>query len=189
MSDDALRAVLDDAEDRMRHSLDALRRELASVRAGRANPALLDKLRVEYYGTPVPINQVATVTIPEPRLIVIQPWDKSQTQAIERAIQKSDLGITPSSDGQVIRLALPQLTEQRRQELVKSVRNLAEAARVAVRNIRRDGNDMIKELSHDGDVSEDEARHGQDAIQKLTDRYIGEIGRLLAEKEAEITEV
>ncbi|MBX6723559.1 MAG: ribosome recycling factor, partial [Dactylosporangium sp.] len=150
---------------------------------------ILDRVRVDYYGASVPINQVATVNIPEPRLIVISPWDKSQLPNIERAIQKADLGLSPSSDGQVIRLAIPQLTAERREALVRSVRATAESARVAIRNVRRDANDMIKELSRDGDVTEDEARHGQEEVQKLTDRFVAEVGRVLAEKEAEITEV
>lgn len=181
--------VLKDAEERMKQSLDAFRRELAGIRAGRATPALLEKVRVDYYGTPTPINQMATINIPEPRLIVIQPWDKSQIGAIERAIQKSDLGLQPNSDGQVIRLVVPQLTEERRQELVKAVRNLAESARVAVRNIRRESNDTLKELAKEGEVSEDEARAGQDQVQKLTDRFIAQIGELLEAKEKEIMEV
>ncbi|MBE3590218.1 MAG: ribosome recycling factor [Firmicutes bacterium] len=181
--------VLKDAEERMKHSLDAFRRELAGVRAGRATPALLEKVRVDYYGTPTPIQQLATIHIPEPRLIVIQPWDKSQIGAIERAIQKSDLGLQPTSDGQVIRLALPQLTEQRRQELVKLVRNLAESARVAVRNIRRESNDTLKELAKEGEISEDEARAAQDRVQKLTDRFIAQIAEFLEAKEKEIMEV
>ncbi|MBX6350979.1 MAG: ribosome recycling factor [Clostridia bacterium] len=182
-------AVFEDAEARMKGAVETLRRELAGLRAGRASPALLDRVRVDYYGAQLSVNQLATITVPEPRLLVIQPWDKTQTSAIEKAILKADLGLVPSSDGQVIRLVVPQLTEERRRELVRTAHRLAEEARVAVRNVRRDANDVIRELARDGDVSEDEAGRAEERIQKLTDRYVQEIGRLLAQKEAEIAEV
>lgn len=181
--------VYKDCEEHMRKSLDVFRRELAGVRAGRATPSLLDRVTVDYYGTPTPVNQLATITVPEPRLLMIQPWDRSVLTAIEKAITKSDLGLTPSSDGNMIRLALPQLTEQRRQELVKQVRKKAEEERVAIRNIRREANDLIKELEKSRDVSEDDSRRAQEAIQKLTDKYIAEIEAALQAKEREITEV
>ncbi|MCL6574731.1 MULTISPECIES: ribosome recycling factor [Kyrpidia] len=173
----------------MNKSLQALKKEFASVRAGRATPGLLDKVTVEYYGTSMPIHQLASITAPEPRLLVIQPWDKGALAEIEKAILKSDLGLTPTNDGQVIRLAIPQLTQERRQELARMVRKLAEESRVAIRNIRREANDEIKKSEKDGSVSEDEGRRLQERIQGLTDRFIEEIDRLLAAKEKEITEV
>ncbi|ATY84998.1 ribosome recycling factor [Kyrpidia spormannii] len=181
--------LLKQAEERMNKSLQALKKEFASVRAGRATPGLLDKVTVEYYGTSMPIHQLASITAPEPRLLVIQPWDKGALAEIEKAILKSDLGLTPTNDGQVIRLAIPQLTQERRQELARMVRKLAEESRVAIRNIRREANDEIKKSEKDGSVSEDEGRRLQERIQGLTDRFIEEIDRLLAAKEKEITEV
>ncbi len=181
--------VLKDGEDRMRKSLEVFRREMASLRAGRATPGLLDKILVDYYGTPTPINQMATVSVPEPRLLVIQPWDRNMIGNIEKAIIKSDLGVSPVSDGTVIRLTLPQLTEERRQELVRQVRRKAEEERVAVRNIRREIIDFIRELEKEGQVPEDEGRRAQEQVQKLTDRFIGEIDTVLQAKEKEITEV
>lgn len=181
--------VLKDAEERMAKAVEAVRRELAGLRAGRATPALLEKVRVDYYGTPTPVTQLATITVPEPRLLVIQPWDRSTLGAIERAIAKSELGLTPSSDGQVIRIALPQLTEERRQELVRAARKKAEEGRVAVRNVRREVNDLVRELQKQGEISEDEARRGQERVQKLTDRYVEAVDDVLAAKEREILEV
>ncbi|MDI3257257.1 MAG: ribosome recycling factor [Kyrpidia sp.] len=181
--------LLKQAEERMNKSLQALKKEFAAVRAGRATPGLLDKVMVEYYGTSMPIHQLATITVPEPRLLVIQPWDKGALAEIEKAILKSDLGLVPTNDGQVIRLSIPQLTHERRQELARMVRKLAEESRVAVRNIRREANEEIKKSEKEGNVSEDEGRRLQDRIQGLTDRFIEEIDRLLAAKEKEITEV
>lgn len=184
-----LEQVLRSAEERMEKAVQTLKRELASVRAGRASPALLEKVTVEYYGTPMPVTQVATVTTPEPRMIVISPWEKSMLGEIERAIQKSDLGLTPNNDGSVIRLILPPLTEERRQELVRLVRKMSEEARVAVRNVRRDANDELKKLGKSGDVSADEVRRDLEKVQQLTDRYVGEIDRLCEAKEQELLEV
>lgn len=184
-----LKEILDDAEQRMKAAVEACRRELAALRAGRASPALLDKVRVDYYGSQVPINQVATVTVPEPRLIVVQPWDRGILADIERAILKADLGMTPSNDGKVIRLAVPQLTEERRQDLVKQARRLAEEGRVAIRNIRRDANDSIKDVEKEGEASEDEARRALDDMQKLTDRYIVMIDEMVEAREREILEI
>ncbi|MDI3327207.1 MAG: ribosome recycling factor [Alicyclobacillaceae bacterium] len=181
--------LLKDTEERMNKSLQTLKKEFAGVRAGRASPSLLEKVTVEYYGTSVPVHQLASITAPEPRLLVIQPWDKSALPEIEKAILKSDLGLTPSNDGQVIRVVLPQLTQERRQELAKMVRKLAEEARVAVRNIRREANDDIKKWEKQGDLSEDDGRRLQEKVQQLTDRFIDEIDRLLAAKEKEIMEV
>lgn len=178
-----------DAEERMEKSLQSLRRDFATVRAGRATPSLLDKVTVEYYGTPMPVNQLANVTAPEPRLILIQPWDKSSLQEIERAIMKSDLGLTPSNDGSVIRLPIPQLTEERRLELTKMIRRIAEEGRVAVRNVRRDVNEEIKKAEKQSVLSEDESRRLQERIQEVTDHSVAEIDRLLAQKERELLEV
>jgi ribosome recycling factor len=182
-------ARIAEAESNMKKTVELVKKEFASLRAGRATPALLDKIMVSYYGTPTPINQLATISVPEPRLLVIQPWDKSVLPEIERAILKSDLGITPASDGTVIRLAIPQLTQERRAELVKVVKKKAEEGRVAIRNIRREINDKVKQLQKNGEISEDELRRAQDEIQKLTDKYIKEIDLLLNSKEQEIMQI
>ena len=180
--------VLSQAERDMRKSLETVGRELGGVRTGRASTALLDHIRVEYYGTPTPLSQVATLATPETRLITVQPWDPTLVPAIEKAILKSGLGITPVSDGKVIRLAIPLLTEERRKELAKVVRKLAEDGRVAVRNVRRDANDRLKVLEKDKTISEDEHRKALDQIQTLTTRIIKELDDLLAKKEKEILE-
>jgi ribosome recycling factor len=166
-----------------------LKKDLAALRAGRATPALLDKVVVEYYGSEMPVNQLANISTPDPRTLVIQPWDKSALAEIERAILKSDLGLTPSNDGNVIRINLPALTQERRAELVKVVKKTGEEAKVAIRNIRRDANDEIKKLEKNGDISEDESRRGQDEIQKLTDKFIQEADKVVAAKEKEIMEI
>lgn len=176
-------------EEKMKKALDVLKKELATLRAGRATPALLDKIVVDYYGTPMPVNQVATISVPEPRMIVIQPWEKTMVPAIEKAIQKSDLGLTPTNDGTVVRLTIPQLTQQRRTELVKVVHKKAEEGRVAIRNLRRDANEILKKMAKDKAISEDEGQLAQENIQKLTDKYIKEIDRVAAQKEKEIMEV
>lgn len=181
--------IIKDSEERMHKGVEALRREYASIRAGRANPSVLDKVMVEYYGTPTPINQLANVSVPEPRMLMIQPWDRSVLPAIEKAIMKSDLGLNPSSDGTMIRLIIPQLTTERRNELVKKVKKEAEEARVAVRNVRRDINDKLKKLEKDHSASEDEIKRAQDEVQKLTDKIIKEIDHVMETKESEITEV
>lgn len=177
-----------DLEGRMQKAVEAFRREIASLKAGRASPALLDRVMVDYYGTPTPVNQLANISVPEPRLIVIQPWDKSAVPLIEKAILKSDLGLTPTSDGSVIRLALPQLTEERRKELVRGLQKLTEEQRVAVRNVRRDGLDQLKKLRKEG-LPEDEERQAEADIQKLTDKYIAELDQISAAKEKDILEV
>lgn len=184
-----LKEITKDAEERMKKTVELFRKELSSLRAGRASPSLLERVVVDYYGVSTPVTQVATVTVPEPRLMVIQPWDKSMLQSIEKAILKSDLGITPRNDGHVIRLAVPQLTEERRAELVKMVRRKAEEERVAIRNLRRDAIDEIRELEKAGEVSEDAARRTQEEVQRLTDKYVSEIDKILAAKEKEIMEV
>jgi len=184
-----IKEIIKELEEKMKKSVGALQKELAGLRAGRATPALLEKITVEYYGVPSPLAQVATVTVPEARLLVIQPWDRTLLKSIEKSIQKSDLGLTPNSDGTVIRLTIPPLTQERRNELVKVARKKAEEGRVAVRHLRRDGNDMIKELEKDGEVSEDQAKKAQEDVQKLTDKYIKEVEEVLIVKEAEIMEV
>jgi ribosome recycling factor len=181
--------VVADAKAHMQKAVEAAKREFASVRTGRASPALLERVTVDYYGTPTPITQVATVTVPEPRLLVIQPWDKSLVREIERAIQKSDLGLVPSSDGALIRLPIPSLTGERRRDLVKLVHKQAEEARVAVRNIRRDNKDKLERLEKKAELSEDETRRAVDELQKLTDRHIAEIEALVSAKEKEIMEI
>jgi len=185
MIDDALA----DAKSRMSKAVEALKRELAAIRTGRANPALVDHIRVDYYGTLTPLNQLASVHIPEARVIVIQPWDRQALSAIEKAIQRSDIGINPSNDGQVIRLVLPQLTEERRRDLTKLVRKRVEEGRVAVRNIRRDVADELRSLERSKEISEDAYRHALEQLQKLTDNFIADIDRLGQEKEAEVMAV
>ena len=165
-----------------------LESELAAIRAGRANPNVLNKIMVDYYGTPTPIQQVGNVSVPEPRMIQIQPWEKSMVKQIEKAIQTSDLGINPTNDGSVIRLVFPELTEERRKELVKDVKKKGEAAKVAVRNIRRDGNDAFKKLKG-SDVSEDEIKDMEDDLQKLTDKFIKEIDKAVEVKSKEVMTV
>ena len=176
-------------EDRMQKSIEALKREYGSLRAGRATPALLDKILVDYYGTPTPVNQVAKVSVPEPRMITIQPWEKPMLHEIEKAIMKSDLGLSPNSDGTAIRLAIPQLTQERRTELVKTVNKKAEDAKVALRNIRRDANDAIKKLEKAKEITEDESKKAQEDMQKLIDKYVKSVDAAKAGKEKEIMEV
>ena len=176
-------------EDHMKKSIEALKREYASLRAGRATPALLDKVMVDYYGTPTPVNQVAKVSVPEPRMIMIQPWEKSILHDIEKAIMKSDIGLAPNSDGTAIRLSIPQLTQERRTELVKSVNKKAEETKVALRNIRRDANEAVKKLEKAKEVTEDEAKKAQEDMQKLVDKYVKSVDSVRTAKEKEIMEV
>ncbi|MFQ5802485.1 MAG: ribosome recycling factor [Candidatus Methylomirabilales bacterium] len=180
--------VLNRAETFMRKGVEATVREFAGVRTGRASTALLQGITVEYYGTPTPLQQVATVATPETRLITIQPWDQSLVPAIEKAILKSDLGITPASDGRIIRIAIPSLTEERRKELVRIVRRMTEEGRVAIRNNRRDANEKLKALEKQKQISEDDLKKATDSVQKLTDKYIKEVEMALANKEKEILE-
>lgn len=184
-----IKEVSGEAEDKMKKALEVLRKDYGSMRAGRATPALLERVMVDYYGVPTPINQMANITVPEPRMLLIQPWDKSVMASIEKAVLKSDLGLTPNNDGIVIRLAIPQLTQERRNELVKSAKKKAEDARVAVRNIRRDANDHLKALKKEKQISEDDDKRAQEDIQKLTDKYVKEIDHILENKEQEILEV
>jgi ribosome recycling factor len=180
--------VKKNADERMEKALGALKKDLAALRAGRATPALLDRIQVEYYGALTPVNQLANINTPDSRTLLIQPWDKTSISAIEKAIMKSELGLTPSNDGIAIRLGIPALTEERRAELVKLTRKSGEEAKVAIRNIRRDANDDIKKLEKAG-VSEDESRRHQEDIQKSTDKFILEVDKILAAKEKEVMEV
>jgi ribosome recycling factor len=181
-----MQPLLKDVEARMGAALDALGREFATVRTGRASTGLLDGIRVDYYGTPTPLHQMASVSVPDARTLTIQPWEASQLKAIEKAIMASDLGLTPVNDGKVIRLVMPPPTEERRKQLVKTVAKAAEEARVAVRNIRREANDRLKAMARDKKISEDEERRGHDQIQKTTDKYIAKVDELLKKKEQEI---
>jgi ribosome recycling factor len=181
--------TLKDAEHRMQSAVAALDRDMDTIRTGRARPSLVEGLKVEYYGTPTPLNQLATINAPEPRLITIQPWDKTQLGAIEKAIQKSDLGLTPTNDGNLIRLVIPQLNEERRKELVKVVHKKVEDGRVAVRNVRRDALDHLRKAQHDKQITDDDERHAQERLQKITDRYVAEADKHGQTKEQELLEV
>lgn len=184
-----IKDILASHEERMQKSMEALKREFATLRAGRATPALLDKVTVDYYGSPTPINQIAKVAVPEPRMIIIQPYEKSILHDIEVAIMKSDLGLSPNSDGTAIRLAVPALTQERRQEIVKTVNKKAEEAKVAIRNVRRDGNDAIKKLEKAKEITEDDSKRGQESMQKLVDKYIKLVDTTKETKEKEVMEV
>jgi ribosome recycling factor len=181
--------VIEKAKDRMSKAIQAYTRELAGIRAGRASASLLDRITVDYYGAPTPVNQLAGISVPEARLLVIQPYDKSILGEIEKAIMKSDLGINPTSDGSIIRLAIPQLTEERRKELAKQVKKESEEAKVGIRNIRRDGNDELKKLEKNGEITEDALRGYSEDIQKLTDEIINKIDQITKDKEKELLEV
>lgn len=181
--------LINDAKTRMHKAIEALRHELATVRTGRASPGIVEHIKVEYYGTPTALNQLATVTAPDARLLVIQPYDRSSMGAIEKAILKSDLGLTPTNDGTVVRLSIPPLTEERRRELVKHVRKRVEEARVAVRNIRRDVHDQVRRKEHDHEISQDDLHRSESELQKLTDDQVKEIDRAGEEKEQELLTV
>jgi ribosome recycling factor len=180
--------IYQETRENMGKSVDDLKREFKRVRTGRASLSILDGIRVNYYGTPTPLNQMATLAVPESRLITIQPWDVSGIKEIEKAILKSDLGLTPSSDGKIVRIAIPPLTEERRKELVRVINKMSEEHKVAVRNIRRDSNEMLKDLKKEGDISEDEAFKAQDQVQKITDDHINLVEQITKEKEKEILE-
>lgn len=181
--------LIQDASRRMDKSIEAVRNEFNTVRTGRASAALLDRIQIDYYGQKTPLKQLATINVPEPRLLTIQPFDPSSLKTIERAIQESELGLTPSNDGKIIRLPIPQLTEERRKELVKLVRHMAEEGRIAIRNVRRDVMHDLKELVHSGEVGDDEERRAEERVQKLTDEHVKAVDELLKHKEAEIMEV
>ena len=180
---------LENLEERMLKSISVFEENLSEIRAGRANPAILNKINIEYYGVLTPINQVAGISVPEARTIVIQPWDVSVLKEIEKAILASDIGLNPNNDGKVIRLAFPELTEERREDLAKDIRKIAEDARVSIRSIRRDGMDSVKSALKNSEISEDEKSNLEDKVQKLTDKYIAEIDKILENKEKEIMSV
>jgi ribosome recycling factor len=181
--------VIKDIQHRMHGAIEALHREFKTLRTGRANVAMLDGIQIDYYGTPTPIAQVASLKVPEPSLIVAEPWDKSMVSAIEKAIRNADLGLNPANDGKVIRIPIPQLTEDRRKELVKRAHHVTEEARTAIRQVRRDGNDKLKKMMKGHEISEDDEKRGLDEIQKLTDKHIDEVANVLKHKEADIMEV
>ncbi len=176
-------------KEKMNKSVENLNEKFSEIRAGRANPAILNKVKIDYYGTPTPVNQVAGISVPEARLIVIQPWDLSVLKEIEKAILASDIGINPNNDGKVIRLTFPELTEERRKEIVKDIKKQAEDAKVAVRNVRRDGIDMVKKSLKDSEITEDEEKQAENKVQDLTDKAIGEIDKMVENKEREILSV
>ena len=176
-------------EEKMKKTISVFEENLAEIRAGRANPAILNKIMIDYYGTPTPINQVAGISVPEARLIVIQPWDASVLKEIEKEILKSDIGINPNNDGKVIRLMFPELNEERRKEIVKDIKKIAEDARVAVRSIRREGIDDAKAMQKNSEISEDELKVAEDQIQKLTDKYVDEVDKILEKKEKEVMSI
>ena len=180
---------LNQYEEKMEKSVGALEKDFAAIRAGRANPNLLNRIMVEYYGTPTPMQQVGNISVPEPRIIQINPWEKSLLKAIEKAILASDLGITPTNDGTSIRLVFPELTEERRKELVKDIKKKGEAAKVAVRNVRRDANDTLKKMEKSTDITEDERKEGEEKIQKMTDKYVAKIDKSVENKSKEIMTV
>ena len=181
--------VMDNAKERMNKTISVLQQELGGLRAGRANPQVLDRILVDYYGSPTPINQLGNISVPEPRMLVIAPWDGKLIPAIEKALQKSELGINPANDGKVIRLVFPELTEERRKDLVKVVRKKGEESKVAIRAIRRDANEQIKKKKKNNELTEDDQKHLEEKIQKLTDELIRDIDRIIAEKEKEILSV
>ncbi|MDO4555507.1 MAG: ribosome recycling factor [Lachnospiraceae bacterium] len=178
--------MLTQFEEKMEKTLASLGRDYQGIRAGRANPHILDKIKVDYYGTPTPLQQVGNISVPEARMLVIQPWDSSLIKAIEKAIQNSDIGINPSNDGKVIRLVFPELTEERRKELVKDVKKKGENAKVAIRNIRRDANDFLKKQNKASEISEDELKDNEEKVQKMTDKFIKEVDKAIDEKSQEI---
>lgn len=184
-----METVFAKTEERMGKAIDSLNHDYAAIRAGRANPGVLDKVEIDYYGVPTPINQVAAVSISEARVLVIQPWDKNMIQSIEKAIQASDIGINPMNDGNVIRLTFPALTEDRRREIAKEISKRSEEAKVAIRNIRRDGMDAIKKLKKDNEITEDDQKNGEEKLQKITDKKIKEIEEIAAAKENEVMSV
>ncbi len=183
------KAAYKEYEEKMTKSISVLKEELAGLRAGRANPAILDKVTVDYYGTPTPINQLGSISVPEARVIVIQPWEARILKDIEKAIQKSDIGINPSNDGKVIRLVFPMLTEERRRELTKTVKKIGEETKVAIRSIRRDAIDRFKTQKKNSEITEDDLKDAENDMQKLTDKYIAEVDKIIENKEKEIMEV
>ncbi len=189
MSDDMMAEVLSEAEKKMAKALEHLESDLAGIRTGRANPSLVDRLHVEYYGTDTPLNQLSNISVPEARMIVIQPWDKSAIPAIEKAIQKSELGLNPSNDGNLIRIVLPQLTEDRRRDLVKLVHKRVEEGRVAIRNVRREAHDDMRDLRKENMATEDDVKAGEQRLQRVTDSFVAQADQLGQKKEADVMAV
>ncbi len=181
--------VKSDASSGMNKALEAFKRDLAKVRTGRASLSLLDDVRVDYYGTPTPLNQVGTLAVPEPRLITVQPWEKNLIPEIEKAILKADLGLNPASDGQLIRLVFPPLTEERRKDMVKQVKRMGEDAKISIRNVRRDANDTLKKLEKDKEITEDDLKRGEKEVQDVTDDFVAKIDQVIAEKEKDLMEI
>ena len=181
--------VLKEAKDGMNKAVDSLKKELTKVRTGRASISLLDDVRVDYYGTPTPLSQVGTLAVPEPRLITIQPWEKNIIPEIEKSIMKADLGLNPASDGQIVRIAIPALTEDRRKEMAKLAKSIGENAKISVRNARRDANDMLKQMEKDKDISEDDLKRGEKEVQDLTDAFVKQIDEIVINKEKEVMEI
>ena len=183
------KGVIDKTRSGMDKAIEALKKEFSRVRTGRASVTLLDDIRIDYYGTPTPLNQVGTLTVPEPRLITIQPWEKKLIPEIEKAILKSDLGLNPASDGVLVRIAIPALTEERRKEMVKLIKRMGEDAKIAIRNVRRDGNEAVKKLEKDKEISEDDLKRGEKDIQDLTDQFVKKADEVVADKEKEVMEI
>ena len=181
-----IKEIIEKSEEKMDKTISILKKELATMKAGKANPTMLDRISVEYYGSETPINQLAGISSPEPRVLLIQPWDKASLKSIEKAILQSDLGINPSNDGNVIRLIIPELTEETRKQIVKKVKKFGEDGKVAIRSIRRDANDKIKNLKKENEVTEDEAQNAEESMQKLTDKFIKKIDEIIIEKEKEV---
>ena len=181
--------VKSDASSGMNKALEAFKRDLAKVRTGRASLSLLDDVRVDYYGTPTPLNQVGTLAVPEPRLITVQPWEKNLIPEIEKAILKADLGLNPASDGQLIRLVFPPLTEERRKDMVKQVKRMGEDAKISIRNVRRDANDTLKKLEKDKEITEDDLKRGEKEVQDVTDDFVAKVDQVIAEKEKDLMEI
>ena len=189
MENEEIALILEDAEERMQKSIDFLKLEMDSIRTGRANPSMLDSMKIEAYGTQMPINQLATISVPEPRMLVIQPFDKGMLPTLEKELQKSDLGLTPNNDGSVIRLSIPQMTQERRQEMIKRLKRLQEDARVSIRNVRRDALENLRSLEKNKEISQDDLRREQDSLQKITDAHITRADDEASRKESELIEV
>lgn len=181
--------LINELERKMQNAIEVLKKEFQKVRTGRANPAILDNVMVDYYGTPTPLNQVGNVSVPDPQMITISPWEKKMLGDIEKAIHKADLGLTPQNDGNIVRLPIPPLTEERRKELVKQIKKIGENAKIPIRNVRREGNDRLKKMEKDKEISQDEQKQYQDSVQKVTDKYVAEVDVLMADKEKELMEV
>ena len=181
--------LFNDLERKMKNAIEVLKKEFQKVRTGRANPAILDNVMVDYYGTPTPVNQVGNVSVPDPQMITISPWEKKMLSEIEKAIQKADLGLTPQNDGNIIRLPIPPLTEERRKEMVKQIKKIGENAKIPIRNVRREGNDLLKKMEKDKEISQDDQKQQMDKVQELTDKYVKSVDELMGEKEKELMEV